>query len=151
MISQCGEVNYALGEYFHAEFPDHIKELNLHINELELITVMVAIKLWKDRMHGVRVRIQCDNTTAVAAMNLARMHNKFTQKCMREITFWCALSEFDVWVVHVDGISNILADALSRQHLGQEYKDKVQRMVWEKQLTRQAIGQDLFLFSGEWV
>lgn len=150
-MSGCGGVNFVTGEFFHCEFPKFIKELNLHINELELLTVMVAIKLWKDKMRGVRARVQCDNTAAVAAMNLARMHNKFTQQCMREITYWTALSEFDVWVVHIEGVSNVLADALSRKHLGQEFKDKAEAMIREKQLTWVKVRTDLFRFSAEWI
>ena len=49
---------------------------------------MVAVKVWGASLRGKKVRVNCDNTTAVAAMNLARLHNKFSQAIMREISYW---------------------------------------------------------------
>ena len=33
-------------QYFHSVFPDFIRELNVHISELEMLTVIVGVKLW---------------------------------------------------------------------------------------------------------
>ena len=34
------------GNYFHCKFPEFIQSQSLHINALEMLTVIVGIKLW---------------------------------------------------------------------------------------------------------
>lgn len=150
-LTGCGGVNYVSGECFHVEFPVEILELHLDINQLELLTVMVAIKLWKDQLKGNRIRVQCDNTTAVAAMNKARMRTTFAQRCMREIAFWTAMSDFEVWTVHIEGVRNVVADALSRWHTNEQYKCSVEVLMRDKGLTVVEVPVELFDFTGEWI
>ena len=41
-----GCVGWCDGQYFHCSFPTVIPEQSLHINTLELLTLMVAFKVW---------------------------------------------------------------------------------------------------------
>ena len=53
-------------EYFHKEFPHFILQDKLHIIELELLTVVVALKLWaRKSWENRRIVINCDNQTSV--------------------------------------------------------------------------------------
>ena len=60
-LSGCGAWFDAHSEYFHAEFPEEIKMLNLSINALELLTVVVAAKVWGKKWRGMRIMIRCNN------------------------------------------------------------------------------------------
>ena len=48
--SGCGGITQS--EYFHEEFPPNISQLNMHINALELLTIVVALKIWGNRLKG---------------------------------------------------------------------------------------------------
>ena len=57
-LDACGAV--WLGEFFHAPFPPFIAAKKLNINQLELLTILVSLKLWQARLRGctlVRVRV----------------------------------------------------------------------------------------------
>ena len=150
-LSGCGGVKWFSREYFHAEFPASIMAMNLSINNLELLAIMVAVKIWGHQLRSQKLKIHCDNTTAVAAMNLARLRNKHMQACMREIAYWSARFECDIWAVHIEGVHNELPDLLSRWHLGPRYSEAFhnQNQGWVKHEA--VISEDLFHFSGQWV
>lgn len=137
-------------EYFHAQFPQEILSLGLRINELELLTIMAAIKVWWKQLKGERFKINCDNTSAVAAMNNARMHNKFSQACMREIAYWAAIGEFEVQTVHIAGARDDLADALSRWHIDSSHSIKFKQLTCEMVLSEMSLGSSCFEFTGAW-
>ena len=48
--SGCGGMMQS--EYFHEEFPLSIAQLKMHINALELLTIVVALKIWGNRLRG---------------------------------------------------------------------------------------------------
>ena len=62
-ISGGGGVNGS--EFFHAEFPDSVVKQGLHINELEVLALIVAIKLWVASLRAKRVKILCDNEASL--------------------------------------------------------------------------------------
>ena len=128
-ISGCGAVNHLRQEFFHCEFRDMVNIEGLHINELELLTLMAAIKLWGATLKGQRFRIHCDNMVAVNVMNNTRSRNRFMQACMREIAYWAAIEQFEVRVEHIEGSENRLPDALSRWHLGQGYREIITPLI----------------------
>ena len=150
-LSGCGGFNFLSGEYFHAVFPSHIQHAEWSINELELLAIMVALKIWSAQLKAERFKIHCDNTTAVAAMNLSRVRNKNLQACMREISYLAAISEFEVLVVHVEGTSNILPDLLSRWHLGQSHRDRFEMLTQDMSTSEVYVSTDTFSFTGEWI
>ena len=39
-------------EYFHFKFPDWVKQKTEHISQLELFTIVFAMKLWADKLCG---------------------------------------------------------------------------------------------------
>ncbi len=116
-LSGCGAVNYMDRSYFHLEFPAEIQQKNYSINVLELLCVVVALRVWGAGFAGFRIKLGCDNTSSVAALNEARIHNVQMQSYMREIAFLAAQYDFDLWAVHIPGVNNRLADELSRAHL----------------------------------
>ncbi|XP_048576165.1 uncharacterized protein LOC125557539 [Nematostella vectensis] len=78
----CGGV--CDNEYFHASFPDVIVAKSLDINCLELLTIVVALKLWGQRWTGLRLTVRCDNQVAVTVLNSDSSALASLQKDLRQ-------------------------------------------------------------------
>ena len=110
-LAGCGGV--CDDQYFYGVFLPFLSEQNLDISSLELLTTVVALKLWGARWTGLRITVRCDNEAAITVVNTGRCRNLFMNSCLREICF-AALHEFEVCALHVPGVSNHFADLLSR-------------------------------------
>ena len=110
--------------YFHAEFPEFISIQNLDINSLELLTIVVALKLWGYLWRGLRLTVRCVNEVAVTALNSGRCRNAFINSCLQEVCFLAATHEFDIRAVHLPGVLNSEADVLSRWDVPSRAKDQ---------------------------
>ena len=73
LVVGCGGTfeNY----FFHSNFPEFIREQNLHINCLELLTCIIAIKLWGKYWGGQRIQINCDNRASNASTRVKQDTN----------------------------------------------------------------------------
>ena len=89
-LDACGAVCF--GEFFHAPFPPFIASQNLNINQLELLTILVSLQLWQDRLRGCTVEILTDSQVSVYALNHQRASDNFMQCCLREIWLLLALN-----------------------------------------------------------
>jgi len=104
------------GSYFRAEFPKAVLDLDLHINALELLTLMVSLRLWCPRLVGRKIRIYCDNEATVCVINSGRCKDKYMLRILREIVYLCSVNHCWIRAVHIAGVENRLADKLSRSH-----------------------------------
>jgi hypothetical protein len=52
-------------QFVHAIFPPFITEQNLHINCLELLTIVVSFRTWGKHMTGKIILFFCDNEASV--------------------------------------------------------------------------------------
>ena len=50
--------------FFHTVFPQFISVQELHINALELLTILIACKIWGKYWKGKRIQINCDNSSS---------------------------------------------------------------------------------------
>ena len=66
-LSGCGAICF--GQFFHREFPDFILSQDLHTNELELLTVVIATKLWSRKLEGHKVQLLSYNSSCVSLIN----------------------------------------------------------------------------------
>ena len=89
-LSGCGVICF--GKNFRREFPDFILSQDPHINELELLTVVIAIKLWSRKLGGLKVELLSDNATCVSVINSQYSTNPFMQQCLREL--WLLLASW---------------------------------------------------------
>lgn len=113
-----GAGGYFNGQYFHTPFPQPIlQRFGADINVLELLTIMVALKLWGPALRGSRFILHCDNSNSVLAINSGRSRKLSMLLCLREIWFLSAFYNFEISAIHVPGRHNSLADHLSRWHL----------------------------------
>ena len=107
-LDACGAVCF--GEFFHAPFPPFIARHKLNINQLELLTILVSLKLWQDRLRGCTVEILTDNQVSVYALNNQRSSDNFMQCCLRQIWLLLALNNIHLFARHICGKTNALAD-----------------------------------------
>jgi len=103
-LDACGAVCF--GEYFHTNFPPVIARQALNINQLELLTVLVSLKLWQDRLRGCNVEILTDNQVSVHALNNQRFSDPFMQRCLRELWLLLALNNIHLTACHISGKAN---------------------------------------------
>lgn len=150
-LQGCGGLNLIKGEFFHSDFPQGILEKNLHINILELLTIMIAIKLWGKELTGHRFQMRCDNSVAVSAMNMHRVRNPDLQAIMREIVFWQCIYQIEVYTTHIEGAKNDLADALSRWNTDHGAASRFQRANAELLWTETSVEDSIFQYSGKWL
>ena len=123
-LGGCGGWFPERKEYFHTIFPPFILNMLLNINQLELLTVVVCLKLWSSFFKGKKILIRCDNQASVSVLNSGATRDSFMQKCLREILFIAAKNEFEIRAVHFAGLENRVADALSRWHLDDSFRQK---------------------------
>ena len=71
--------------YFHTEFPEFISIQRLYIYSLELLTIVVALKLWGHLWRGLRLTVRCDNEVAVTVLNSSRCRNAFINFSARSL------------------------------------------------------------------
>jgi hypothetical protein len=92
------------------DYPSFSKE---HINVLELLTVLHAIKRWGHLWAGLKILVRTDNTATMSALNKGTSRSRAMMPIVRDI-FWNCV-EFDCLIVstHLAGSLNVMADKLS--------------------------------------
>ena len=63
----CGGVSGS--EYFYAEFPAFIQDLELHINALEMLSIIIALKIGGHKFKDKRLLVNCDNLSSCIVLN----------------------------------------------------------------------------------
>ena len=86
----------------------------LHINNLEILAILLAAWRWAPMWEGKHVIILSDNTSAVAAINKGKCNNSIIMQGIR-LLFWLSVDfNFKITAKHIAGSKNIAADAASR-------------------------------------
>ena len=147
-LDGCGGFNQK--EYFHCRFPAFVETQEQHINALELLALIVALKLWGRAWKGSRIKLKCDNSTAVTVLNTGRTKDPFLQACLREVCFLAATCECEIRAVHISGRSNRIPDLLSRWHRSDWYKAEFHRLTANMSLCERVVPVSYFRFSHKW-
>ena len=148
-LSGCGGYSYWTSEYFHTGFPEFILKQGLDINCLELLTVVVALKLWGPFLKGKRFKVLCDNQTSVYVLNSGRCRNYFLSACLREIAYLCAVNETQLIALHIEGSQNRLSDLLSRSHYDPSLLQQFLKSV-DSDMSERPVSVELFQFTSDW-
>ena len=135
---------------FHCEFPDFIRKENLHINNLELLTIVVAVKLWGHLWKGKKLVLNCDNKSSVIVLNSGSSRDSFAQSCLREVCFFAAIHQFQIKGVFISGSENRIPDFLSRWNLNQQYQERFYAVPGSEYLRQVPVSDDLFSFIHDW-
>jgi ribonuclease HI len=90
-------------------------EEGLHINCLELLAVIKAIEGWQETLQGTTMMIATDNTTVAAHINKqGGTHSLVLLNLTIEFYQLVDRLQMRVRARHIPGITNVIADALSR-------------------------------------
>ena len=135
------------GEYFHTPFPSFVLNDCSHINGLELINLLVAVRLWGYQCKYKRLLIFCDNLATVTVLNTGKCKDKFMLKCLREITMICAKMQLEVRAIHIPGTENRIADHLSRWDLNASHKKQFFEITKQYVLKNCVINDDMFTLN----
>ena len=100
----CGGIYAA--QYFHSSFPEEIVEQQLPIHCLEMLTVLIAVRLWGASLQSLKVQIYCDNEPAVKVINSGKTKDPFMASCIREIWLEVSKHGFQLRAVHLPGEEN---------------------------------------------
>ena len=147
-LEGCG--GWFLGRYFHAQFPEKLCSQKLHINALELVTIMVAVRLWAPHFHGRRMTILCDNASSVQVLNKGVTKDGFQANCLREIAFMASKNEFSIRARHVPGVENRITDLLSRWESTAQAELKLRELTKGYWLIKEKITEEIFYFTYTW-
>ena len=90
---------------------------SFHINEKEVLAVVLAAQRWAPLWQNKRVILYSDNSVTVACLNKGTSRNLMVMKCIRFLFWLSAAYNFHLTCRHIPGIRNIAADSASRLHL----------------------------------
>ena len=136
-------------EYFPFRFPESVLHQTEHISQLELFTVVIALKFWVDQLRGKVIRLFSDNEASVAVVYHGRTRDKFMLKCLHEIAWVSANNDFWVKLQHCQRVQNLVPDLLSRWYISSEARRKfrsISKGVWK----RKCISNKLIEFVSPW-
>ena len=81
------------------------REKNQHINYLELKAVHFALLAFKGSIQNCKVRLNCDNTTAISYINkFGGCRNVALNYLSRQIWLWCIYNKVSINAVHIPGL-----------------------------------------------
>ena len=147
-LTTCGGHSY--NTVFYKRFPAWLlARSDISINEKELITVVVALKLWRNNITNRNILACCDNQVSVEVVNSGKARNRFTQACLHEICFILVKSNAVLKLVHISSESNRIADCLSRWEETSK-REQFYSITKHKELTFLNVEDRLFQFSHEW-
>ena len=133
-------------EFFHVEYPQDVKKRCTHINQLECIVLVVAVKLWAKNLQWQRFVMNCDNQTTVWAINSGTSRDEVIQVPLRELHKVLALNSCEVHANFVQSLDNRLADDLSRWHLDWKYRVDFEERTKHQSLVERQLKPDIFNF-----
>ena len=81
---------------------------------LELFPIVVAMELWGEFFRNKKVRFNCDNMGVVWAINSISASSPPVIRLLRYLVLKCLKVNALIYAVHIPGVDNRLADALSR-------------------------------------
>lgn len=89
---------------------------SLHITHKETLAIILAAKRWAPQWANHRVLIHSDNQAAVHIINKGTTANALIMEELRDLFWLSARHNFHITALHIEGLRNTVADALSRLH-----------------------------------
>jgi hypothetical protein len=86
-----------------------------HINELELLAALYALKVFTKQARDISVRLFLDNSTAVHYINKSGgTRSRSLTAVAAQLVSWCEERSITVQAIHLPGALNVIADRQSR-------------------------------------
>ncbi|CAG2211241.1 unnamed protein product [Mytilus edulis] len=115
---------------------------NLHINELEALSVVFAARRWAKAWQNKRVLIFCDNVTTVSCLNKCSSRNATLMSYLRELFWLSASNNFHIKAVHIAVVP------LSRENLARYIAHLSRRLKYNSLCNYLSIIRILHLEAG---
>ena len=115
--STVGFGRFFWGKWFQGKWPPHLrinKDHGISIEWQELFPIVVACAIWYPHFSGKRLQFWCDNETVVSIINSGHSKAPRIMDLVRLLVLLSMKHNFFVRAQHVPGVSNAIADALSR-------------------------------------
>ncbi|KAM9311580.1 LOW QUALITY PROTEIN: uncharacterized protein PAF06_009408 [Gastrophryne carolinensis] len=107
---------YFAGRWCAAPWPERVRSSSdiRNLALLELFPVVVALALWGEDLQNKSVHFHSDNMAVVSAINAQTASSPPVVKLLRQLVLSCLQYNILFRAVHVPGVANGIADALSR-------------------------------------
>ena len=90
---------------------------SVDISVKELVPVVVATELWGEKWKRKHICFHSDNMAVVFILKSRTTTSILSMHLLHCLSFYCAFYSFSMSCVHIPGVENIVADALSRDNL----------------------------------
>jgi hypothetical protein len=110
----CGAFSEDAG-WFKMEWPEDWLEVDISVKEL--VPVVVAAAIWGGLWAGKHICFHVDNMAVVAVLNSRTAKDPRLMHLLRCFSFYSGYFRFHFSAVHIPGVMNTAADALSRNNL----------------------------------
>ena len=99
------------------------------IEQLQMVNVVVALKVWGQCWANRRLQIFCDNKAVVDVLSFGRAKESILATCARNV--WLLIAHWNISLVvsHVQDQENTMTDLLSRWSGTLEESAKLQELV----------------------
>ena len=142
-LTGCGAV--FKDQCYHHEYSERIANVGLSICHLEMLNCLLALRMWCTDLYGETVVLNSDSQVAINVLQNGRSRDEFMLHCARNVWMILALHQITLISEHVPGESlTMSADALSRCHLGGEFKERAIDLINRNRLTVMDITPDMF-------
>ena len=115
--STSGFGGFFRGKWFQGRWPPHLrldKDRGISIEWQELFPIVVVCAIWHPFFAGKRLQFWCDNESVVTIINSGHSKAPRIMDLVRFLVLISMKHDFLVRARHVPGVSNKIADALSR-------------------------------------
>ena len=99
-------------EWIQSTWPENWKALNIAL--LELFPIYVMIKMFGMKLTNSKILFHCDNIAVVSIVNNQTSKDKLIMKLVRPLVLLLLQFNINFKAVHIAGVKNVLADAISR-------------------------------------
>ena len=91
------------------------EEAKEHVNFLEMLAVLFALKSFRTLTHGIHVKVMVDNTATESTINqMGTSHSPKLNKLTNDIWDWCIEQHIWLTMARIPGCENVEADKESR-------------------------------------
>ena len=115
---------YFAGKWAYAQWPMSWFDLGItdDITILELFPLLVAFTIWGEELRNKKICFRCDNEAVVQIVNTMTSKSVRVMVLLRAFTLLCLKLNVVVRSSHVSGVSNVLADSLSRLQIARFHR-----------------------------
>ena len=113
--SDLGFGGYFCGRWFLGSWPDPLVSEPIMVREL--YPIALCCLLWGKEWSGKKLLFHCDNEAAVLAWKKGACRNRNAMSLIRGMLGIAARNNFILYIQHIAGTNNSIADALSRMQV----------------------------------